>query len=137
MRAIEFRGKSIHTGKWHYGDLVQPSKDVYFIQERGTAGVMVNSKTIGQFIGLSDRNYTKAYRGDIVKFPEMKYDNGKSKMISTGKELIGVIGKDIYCNWVIRVGHLMFHIDNLLRGSIIGNIYDNPELIKIKNYGKQ
>lgn len=56
MREIKFRGKSIDTGEWFFGDLVNrndPPKSV--------SGVMVNnesvdSKTIGQFAEVKDRN---------------------------------------------------------------------------------
>ena len=112
MRTIKFRGKDIETGEWVYGDLIQrmgfmPSI-LYPYEHDGKicyAECAVKRETVGQFTGLLDKNGKEIYEGDIYN-----YNNPNA----------------IYC-----VGGRF--ADNENRPSdvkVIGNIHDNPELLK-------
>lgn len=116
MRTIKFRAKSLHTGEWHYGDLIQPKDDAVFIQERGTAGFLSDPKTVGQFTGMLDKNGKEIYFDDIVS------------------DKYGDIGSVVWCSdWTMRVdwgGGEIHFIDPHWGLEVIGNIHDNPELLK-------
>ena len=138
MREILFRGKTFR-GEWITGLLAyDKSKDTdfpWFISN--SAGrpfaYSVDSKTVGQFTGLLDKNGVKIFEGDILKL--------KEEAIFTEKfeEWIGVVewsvwelcykygfycwcsaGRAIGCNEGENIAH-----DH----EVIGNIHDNPELL--------
>ncbi len=82
---------------------------------------------IMQYTGLKDKNGKEGYFEDIVKFAK-SYSKGYGK--EEVQEFTGIIKENKYFHSCIMVGTTEFHIDNLLKGEIIGDGYRNPELLK-------
>ena len=79
MREILFRGKRLDTGAWVEGDLVRSYLNIgnacitHFAK-----GIVygVDSSTVGQFTGETDRNGKKIFEGDTVicSLPSANYN---------------------------------------------------------------
>ena len=128
MRTIKFRGKRLDNGEWVYGSLAgihgkhfigiptTPDNPVYMMDWHE-----VDSNTIGQFTGLFDKSGKGIYEGDILVCPEDKYFLPETLIFKDGCFMVG----NGYTTTAMNV------IDEKYR-TIIGNIHDNPELLKEK-----
>lgn len=135
MREILFRGKRKDNGEWVYGDFDQYNDTLTYIRswvkivpylEAVERNVFpIQKETVGQYTGLTDKNGKKIFEGDIVRtvYDGIKnifvvvWDNEELDFKATnGKENYGPGGFEyLPCCEEVKV---------------IGNIYDNPELIK-------
>lgn len=135
MREIKFRGKRLDNGEWVYGYAAKFAHgSVPVILEETEDGIdsrKVIPDTVGQFTGLHDKNGKEIYEGDIVKqtwgFPHyvkgILYDCfGRIGDIRYECDLIGVHTK----NGLYRI------VGSDISNEVIGNIHDNPELLKTK-----
>ena len=132
MREILFRGKSnwddgkVKKGDWLYSMTI--SRHCYNDEEIssyyiGNGNKTIDGKTLGQYTGLTDKNGTKIFEGDILEFSDRFvvvfwhthlgcWDSNFLKF--TNKENSRDDMSPL--NW-----------DN--KSKVIGNIHDNPELL--------
>ena len=135
MREILFRAKAIKrdsgyhrtnykNGDWVYGLITRPYKDMLptlsmeMRNTNGVDGIEVDYKTVGQFTGLTDKNGTKIFEGDIVE-----YENGERAVIRYNEYVSAYIADFGGGDWDY------LDIENGT-GKVIGNIHDNHELLK-------
>ena len=128
MRTIKFRGKIKVTGKWMYGDITHLYEDSFMQIDISDWDVF--PETIGQFTGIVDRNGVEIYEGDIIQ----TYD-------SKGKPILHEV---YYLESEARFATKLIGYENLNEGSlsqkwinelgfeVIGNIFDNRELLQNK-----
>jgi uncharacterized phage protein (TIGR01671 family) len=136
-REIKFRAKRKDNGKWTYGDLIQllgeqgsgrkfivDNRFGACIDENGdflnTEAPFVNEvdpETVGEYIGLKDKYGREIYEGDIVDDEQepmkVEYQEGSFGL----KFLINIKYFDNCVNWDCS--------------EVIGNIYENPELLEV------
>ena len=140
MRKIEFRGKDKYEQSswydWVHGYFTKHG-DNYFIN-----GTLVEPKTVGQFTGLLDKNRKKIFEGDIIRFETYNYDmEGNRNHIV--KDFImeyrietnpskndGVMSSEFLLKDIIKSDYEYSAIFRSCKIKVIGNIHDNPELLK-------
>ena len=133
MREILFRGKRVDNGEWIQGDIVQfPVHGVVRIveQEPSYKDAEVDSDTVGQYTGLTDKNGKKIFEGDII---HLEYSQVFFGGVYFGEYTAEVSYKEgCFITDGINNGD---EIETPLSGfdndevEIIGNIHDNPELL--------
>ena len=122
MREILFRGKN-DRGEWIEGFYVKDVIETYiYDKHRNIRMQSVIPETIGQYAELTDKNVKKVFDGDILK---NEYEKNKYQYF-----------KVYYCSrthcWLVEnkygmLGKLYNVIGDI---EIIGNIHDNPELLR-------
>lgn len=133
-REILFRAKQVCNNEWiegYYLNCYYPGNSTdqtgHFIVEYPGKYHEIYLGTICQYTGLTDKNGRKVFEGDIVK---TKY---------YGKDSENGCNFNDYDVFVIDYGEATFRLDNEERRffltklkdiEVIGNIFDNPDLLK-------
>jgi len=128
MGKYKFRGLSISTGRWVYGNLVRQNNGIAYILpvDKGWFKVdQVHPETVGQWTGLHDRNGREIYEGDLVN---MSYSNlSISECDPTAVEWITGGDSDGYFHgqwegWGTEEGSSLLDIHS--ECSVLGTIHD-------------
>lgn len=134
MRDIKFRGKD-YIDKWRYGDLVQEkwSKEKITMIKKDKTAWSVLEQTVGQYTGLKDKNEKEIYEGDILKIDndiKRAYDL-KDIMYIDFIEGTFYLKAEKEIKWsILRCLPVLVNIEGNIKGQVIGNIYENPELLE-------
>ena len=150
MREILFKAKRIDNGEWVEG-LIWKKKyntDKIFIscfpdKDDNEEVFVVDPNTICQYTGLTDKNGNKIWENDILRY---SYDYPDSPWLKaegkTNDDIVYRTGNVFWQEWrgswavTSRIGKAGMNIDvfkycrNPNRTEVIGNIFDNPELLE-------
>lgn len=152
MRTIKFRGKRVDNGDWVYGFIFIGKKTWILRQkpphEKEESGlqpfkpVEVIPESVGQYIGMEDKNKVEIYEGSIIEIKTKEWDSEEEKNYWK-KEIVWVK--------VSNLGYVKAFFDleakkmwnngysyedysdeweNNENIKVIGNIHDNPDLTK-------
>ena len=138
MKEVKFRALELDTGRWVYGyyvaqhgyymnnsvpDLNKPVVRHYIIGDSGKHDIC--EETVRQYTGLKDKNGVEIYDGDIVNhngigFGHISYNDKHAAY--------KIVFKGATRKWLIDM------LEREIREiEVIGNIYENPELLKAPN----
>lgn len=141
-REILFRGKRENNEEWVYGYYVGPvgvtdGHEICDVNDITGRRYDVDPSTIGQYTGLTDKNGARIFEGDIVRYIDpdtQEYDIGEKYVVGWDEgdvctifELF-VYGKSLCYD--------LFNQKQAKNLETIGNIHDNPELLKEATNGK-
>lgn len=120
-REILFRGKRKDNGEWITdSETYIRDGDGIWLSDENLNVVQVIPETVGQFTGMTDKNGVKIFEGDIVRFVSGGYSN--FVILWDNKDAL----------WFLRAKNyttdFYHHFSNEFE--VIGNIYDNPEILK-------
>ncbi len=134
-REILFRGKRLDNGEWVYGAIIcqddrcfiNPQTDgTVYCSYSSMSGrwifgdyLEVDPATVGQYVGMPDKNRTKIFDGDLLKYTRYE-DDAPYRVFWDNFE------------WYIQCENRMpdrLSVSQPENWEVIGNIYDNPELL--------
>lgn len=149
-REILFRGKYVITKEWIYGGYAKCNNREYILPDIDLVGrewvfknIEVIPETVGQFTGLTDKNGNKIFEGDICKVTYLdRRCNSNGKHYLAENEMIekAVFKNGAFCFKVIiediamyrPIGFDIYEKQKIKYVEVIGNIYDNPEPLEVK-----
>lgn len=138
-REILFRGKRADDGEWVYGNLfydpdLEQTQILYFEydltyygEDRESKGGIVDSCTVGQYTGLTDKNGRKIFEGDIVRRSNRNGQKTISYVVEWCSDCCMFVLDCIDFDMEFDMDFTVYYGNEF---EIIGNIHDNPELVR-------
>ena len=129
MRTIKFRAKSF-DGEWVCGDLHLNCKFPHIhTQERRS--IPIDTTTIGQYTGLTDKNGKEIYEGDIidVHIPcnSIGKEEHRTRVVVWNEKYARFEFQDKRGNCIADSVGAKY---NVVYYEVVGNVFDNPELLE-------
>ena len=125
MREILFRGKKTGFNEWVEGFISSPCKNTmcFMVEASTKADWCVDAETVGQYTGLTDKKGNKIFEGDIVVQPVRETRKHSPCIVEfhDGKFQAHYVSEN-------RFFDRYYDINSFTK--VIGNIHDNPELLK-------
>lgn len=150
MKMVKFRGKSLNTSMWVYGDLQQKGRRKFVEYE-------INPDTLCQFTGLYDKADKEIYEHDYISII-YKYESiGISGSVIPDQDCIcegEVVYMDGFACFGIHLYKAEYPINESLKEcpyltvpllqfdsegdsiEVLGNVFDNPKIVKHANENK-
>ena len=143
MREIKFRGKPTENNtsyieeEFVYGSLVIDSSKYYIVlsvndnikrDDYEVCMIEVIPETLGQYTGLKDKNGKEIYEGDIIF--DSFYEKKAKVVFLEGAFWLDYIDDFKEYETIHKRYQLIANYDNKSVLEVIGNIYDNPELLE-------
>lgn len=121
-----YKAKRKDNGEWVFGDLLHP--DIYgngYAIEDFTTGKN-NCFDIDENTNLKDKNGTKVFEGDILAYIGAEWTD---VIGAVEYDTTTYIDNTTFAGW--RVGKVCEEQNSLKELAVIGNIFDNPELLEV------
>lgn len=134
IREILFGGKRKGVGnEWIYGDLNHIDGSVYIFDRNNTYNspdwYEVIPETVGQYINKLDKNGSKIFDGSIIKAKIIDVIHPQDLHKLKDEYITSLVYFDKY-NSCFSTDFNCFSFCDSHKVEVIGNIYDNPDLIK-------
>ena len=135
MREILFRGKHVFDGKWGYGGYAESKSGRVCLAGISKLGMVdgyeVDPETVGQFTGLIaywDDEAAAVWEHDLLEveygkrdvIAEVRYENGMFILVSN----------EFADGYIPLFNVVVLEDDCWVDGKVIGNIFDNPDLME-------
>ena len=135
MREALFRGKRFDNGEWVYWDRYGRITDINGEPTKTEIDMptllrypiyisdlpIINDGTVGEYTGLTDKNGKKIFEGDIMS------GRGNTYKVMFNKGVFQIENSHYITGLYVAI-----HIDKI--DEVIGNVYDNPELLEVERY---
>jgi uncharacterized phage protein (TIGR01671 family) len=143
MRVIKFRAWNKKKNKWQHEEPCNILGEIILLGGwmAGVSILDLNDIVVMQYIGLKDKNGKEIYEGDIIKWD----DSSKGRY---WRVAVVELNPDIQFRIVTNTLHpescrkgTVFHFANFVYTNthealeIVGNIYENPEIVTYRHGG--
>lgn len=142
----EFRGYDEKTERWIHGKGLFQSKHSSIICDASGKHITVKSETVGKKYILRDSTNTPIYQGDIIRYSFIDHGNTYSRYYRIVEDELSVWAEELWRDYdldcetmeVTRLHNIKYsgehvgidYFNTYKPTVVVGNIWQNPELLK-------